>query len=81
MFNAKGCDYSPAQEENALCSFFKGLQCQACVQGCYLDPKGQCKLPDPNCDSFDTVNEKCRVCLDGYYLSSNGKKCVREADY
>lgn len=46
-----------------------------------MDPKGKCKLPDPNCDFFDNVNEKCKVCIVGYYLAKNGKNCVREAGY
>ena len=50
VYNAEGCDYSPAQEENALCSKFKGTQCLSCVPGCYLNSRGVCKVPDPHCE-------------------------------
>jgi proprotein convertase subtilisin/kexin type 5 len=82
VYNAEGCDFNlPAQEQNPLCAKFSGLQCTACVQGCYLNPQGKCKLPDPNCQSFDIKNEKCNICMEGYCLGKDGKKCVRVQGY
>lgn len=81
VFNAKGCDYSPAQEKNALCAVFNGLTCKKCVPGCYLSPKGMCKVPDPNCEEFDNVKECCNVCMHGYYLPKGARRCKAQHGY
>lgn len=64
VYNAEGADFRiPEQVNNPLCSKFSGVRCLACVQGCYLNSAGMCKVPDPNCDKYDTENEKCLVCM------------------
>lgn len=66
----------PQQENNALCSKFTGLQCLSCVQGCYMGKQNICKIPDPNCSTFDKANEICTVCMDSYVLSTSTNSCV-----
>jgi hypothetical protein len=81
VYNAEGKDASlPQQENNPLCSKFQGVNCLACVQGCYMN-SGVCKVPDPNCARYDIVNEKCTLCMEGYELQSGKKWCVRSKCY
>jgi hypothetical protein len=77
VFNAIGaCEDLPEQENNPLCSKFNKLTCLSCVQGCYMNASGYCKIPDPNCINFDEAKEICRICVDNYSISSTSKTCV-----
>ena len=53
-YKAEGAEYGlQEQESNPLCSKFKKSKCLSCVQGCYMNKQGLCKIPDPNCHKFN----------------------------
>lgn len=77
VYKAAGaCSDYPQQEDNPLCASFDKVTCLSCVKGCYLNTAGFCRIPDPNCSSFDEKNEVCLVCMNDYRLSDVTKTCV-----
>ena len=61
----------------------KAPECDVCEEGYYRDDSGLCRVLEERIANCKYYNGKsiCRACVEGFYLDSDGKRCLSNPGY